>query len=611
MGAVAGWVDFNKDLRARRDTAGLMSASLKHRGAGYCGTVIEPHCMLINRQNVASASGDGQQPMKKSAGGEEYILSLDGVLYNNAELRAELEKKGWKFFGRSDSEVVLNAYIEWGAAALNKLDGCFAFAVWQAREKTLFLARDRIGVRPLFFYEYPGGIIFGSEIKALFSNPLCKAEIDNDGLKQIFLLGPGKPHGSGIYRGVREICHAEYLKFNQNGSITRKYWRLTAKENLETLSQASEHTRHLITRAVESQLCFDSRTACFLSGGLDSSIISYIAAEKFKQENKRLETLSVDYENNDVHFLKNEFQPDSDGEYIAVMSDFIGSKHKNVVLKTADIANALQVAAAARDLAGMADIDASMYLACSEAKKEYAVCYSGECADEIFGGYPWYHNPELLHGRTFPWSRSLHMRQKLTAEGILQGNAEDFVQGHYQKTLSETDCLDSDTAQEKRLREMFCLNFNWFMQNLLDRTDRMCMQSGLQVSMPFCDYRLVEYAYNLPWKIKSVNGREKGIMREAFRGILPEKIIERKKSPFPKTFDPAFVEFVKNGARAVLSDTKSVLSGILNKNYILELLDLDVYAAQPWYGQLMRLPQLFGFIMQLDTVFKLYNVRLV
>ncbi len=348
-----------------------------------------------------------------------------------------------------------------------------------------------------------------------------------------------------------------------------------------------------------------------MSGGLDSGIISYVISEKLKNSGDRLATLSIDYENSEKFFQKNDFQPNRDDEYIDCMSAFINSAHETVVLKTDDIIDALSAAALARDLSGMADIDSSMLLACREAKKRFSSAFSGECADEIFGGYPWYHRPELLYTDTFPWSRSLSMRKKLLKQGALKGNAEEFVRAHYNKTVGMADKLDTDSKEDGRVREMFLLNFEWFMQNLLDRTERMSAQCGLEVRMPLCDYRLVEYAYNLPWAFKADGGREKGLVRRAFRGILPDKIIDRKKSPFPKTFDPAFTAAVKDSVRFLMNDKSSVVRELIDTKYLTGLLTDDVYAADPWYGQLMRLPQLFAYLTQIDTIFKAYSVQLV
>jgi asparagine synthase (glutamine-hydrolysing) len=468
-----------------------------------------------------------------------------------------------------------------------------------------------MGAKPLYFSRYDGGIVFASEIKALFKNPHCKAQLDDESLKEIFLLGPAKPCGSGVYKGIRELEPAEYLLLGRGGVRREIYWKPKAEKNTETLDAAAEHTRLLVTDAIERQLNPDAETVCFLSGGLDSSIICCVVSEKFKAAGKTLATYSIDYEGNEKNFTKNSFQSGRDEKYIRILSAFIGSDHKNILLNNHSVANALYDAAYARDLPGMADVDSSLLLACEEVKRRHGVVFSGECADEFFGGYPWYHDDKMLYNDTFPWSPSLEIRTSLLQKGVIKGDPERFVRGHYLKTVSETDYLPEDSREERRVREMFMLCYKWFMQVLTDRKDRMCLFSGLEARVPFCDHRLVEYIYNLPWKIRSANGREKGILRRAFKGILPDEIIERKKTPFPKTFSPEYLEFVRAGVRAILKDGSSLLPDILDAAYLNKLLESDPYAADPWYGQLMRLPQLFGYLIQLDAIFKKYGANIV
>jgi len=608
MGAIAGWVDFSQNLREKSEIVERMSSSLRHRGEKG-NEFYAPECALISRQSV-KGSLRAKQPMRKFFGGEEYTIVFDGAIFNVKELRKMLEGKGYPFFGDSETEVLINLYIEYGAKCLELLNGVFSFAIWKAREKELFIARDRIGVKPLYYRITHSGIIFASEVKALFQNPLCPAEVGQEGLQQIFLLGPGKPHGETMYSGIKELCHAEYAILDKNGARFKKYWTIQARENTQSLEENIITARELITDSINIQSKFDAPFACFLSGGLDSSIISFVLSNKAKCAQQSLQTLSIDYENNATHFFKNDFQPTQDSEYIEIMTKLLHSNHKTVELKTQDICHALNAAALSRDMPGMADVDSSMLLACLEARKQFEVCFSGECADELFGGYPWYHREDLLNTDTFPWAKSLDFRKQIVSKNINLGDMDSFVKEHYLSTLKKVQKLETDSAIDKRIREMFILNFEWFMQNLLDRAERLAARADLEVRVPLCDYRLVEFAYNLPWTIKSINGREKGLLRESFRGILPDKIIERKKSPFPKTFDPRFVEFVKNGFKQLLHDKNSIVHTLLDKKYCSELLNKNVYQNDPWYGQLMRLPQFFAYWIQLDTIFKTHSIKL-
>lgn len=610
MCGIAGWLDFNKDITNYDKVINEMSLSLGNRGPDDSGTYIQHEIALIHRRLIVIDPLNGVQPMKKNGKGDLYTIIYNGELYNTAELQKELLCLGYNFTGHSDTEVLLTAFIEWGENCLEKLNGIFAFAVWKEKEKSLFIARDRLGVKPLYYYKYEDGIIFASEIKALLKNPLVRPVIDDEGLKQIFLLGPGKICGSGIIKGIKELKPAEFIQFNKNYFNIKQYWKLSAKEHTQNLDQTIEQTRFLVTDSIKRQLVSDVPLACFLSGGLDSSIISMIASNSYREKGKFLTTYSVDYKDNSAFFEKNKFQPDSDNKYITLMADFIKSNHVNIVLDNIEVAKALYEASLARDLPGMADIDSSLLLFCREVKKNNTVCVSGECADEIFGGYPWYHDEKILFNDTFPWSQSVEMRKKLVQNGVLKDGCDEFVREQYLQTVQDTDYLPSENKLSRRMREMFMLNFKWFMQTLLDRKDRMSMYCGLEVRVPFCDHRLVEYAYNMPWEFKSLKGREKGIVREAFKDLLPKEIVWRAKSPYPKTFNPIYLNFVKEKLNEIMQDKNSLLPKLINKCYLKELLAMSPNVADPWYGQLMRLPQIFAYLIQTDYIFKEYKIEI-
>ena len=526
------------------------------------------------------------------------------------EIRRELEGLGHSFRGHSDTEVLLKSFVQWGKDCVNKLNGIFAFAVWDDSNKELFLARDRIGVKPLFFYFYNNGIIFASEIKTLLCNLIVKPVVDEVGLKEIFFMGPGRTPGNGVIKGVEELKPGEYMVFSKNKTIKNFYWKLQAKEFEDSLSVAIEKTRFLVTDSINRQLVSDKPLCCFLSGGLDSSIISKVASDYYRKENKTLCTYSVDYVDNEKYFKKNKYQPNSDLEYINIMVNYIKSNHKTVTLSNGTLANALYDSTLARDLPGMADIDSSLLLFCKEIKKDFTVALSGECADEIFGGYPWYHDREILFDETFPWSRSLNIRRNILKEGFLK-SGENYVQEKYLSTIKDVPKLNGESKLNARMREMFILNIKWFMHTLLDRKDRMSMYNGLEVRVPFCDYRIVEYAFNMPWEIKALNGREKGVLREAMKGILPYEIIYRKKSPYPKTHNPVYMKAVSDKVKTILQDKTSVLSSILDYNKVVDLIENEEKVNENWYGQLMRVPQIMAYIIQIDCWMKKYKIDLI
>jgi len=613
MCGIAGWIDYNRDLKVFEDTINKMTGTLVHRGPDAQGIYLKENVCLMHRRLIVIDPENGAQPMTREKGNTSYTIVYNGELYNTNELRDELLSFGYHFRGHCDTEVLLTAFIHWGESCLERLNGIYAFGVWNDTSKTLFLARDRMGVKPLFIYNYPGGIIFASELKTLLVNPLVKPRIDNDGLKEIFLLGPGRTSGNGVIKGVTELKPGEFLIFgHEQGLKIRKYWNLKACEHTDDIKTTIEKTRFLITDAVKRQLVSDVPLCCFLSGGLDSSIISKIASESYLSDNKgRLHTYSVNYVDNQQYFVKNIFQPNSDEEYIQIMVKGIESQHHEVLLDNDELEKHLGDAVLARDLPGMADVDSSLLLFCREIKKEFTVAVSGECADEIFGGYPWYHNRDILFKDTFPWSQSLDLRQSILKPGLLK-DGEEYVKQQYTDTLNKTDTLPGEGEFEVCMRQMFMLNLYWFMQTLLDRKDRMSMYNGLEVRVPFCDHRLVEYAYNMPWHIKSLHGREKGIVREAMKGLLPDKVIQRKKSPYPKTHNPKYLNAVKSSLQKILNDSSSPLLQLINRQKVQEIIDSGGKAiSMPWYGQLMTGTQLMAYLIQVDIWMRAYKIEII
>lgn len=609
MCGIAGWLDKNIDLSEKQDVLHSMSKTLKNRGPDEEGLYLQKDVALIHRRLVVIDKENGKQPMTVTYGGKEYTIVYNGELYNTEELRQELLALGHTFKGHSDTEVVLKSYIQWSADCPVKLNGIFAFAVYETKTKKLFMCRDKIGVKPFFFYKYDGGILFASELKALLESKAVKPIITEEGLYELFFLGPARSMGNGIFKNVYELLPGECATYKNDILIRKKYFQLEAKEHTDNEQQTIEKTRYLLTDAIEKQLVSDMPLCFFLSGGLDSSIITKVASEYYKRNSKgRINTYNVDYKDNSKYFVKSLFQPNSDTEFINMMIKSTGSNHREVIINNEELAEALYASTAARDLPGMGDVDSSLLLFCQAVKQDFTVALSGECADELFGGYPWYHNKEILFEECFPWSRSTDIRRSILKEGVLP-KGEEYAKQKYLDTVKSVDKLKTDTALSARMREMFTLNFNWFMQCLLDRKDRCSMYSGLEVRVPFCDYRIVEYAYNMPWELKAWQGREKGIVRKAFEDLLPEEICWRKKSPYPKTHNPVYMEIVSNKVKEILKKN-TPLTQLLSASGIGAIMDNPDNISSPWYGQLMRAPQIMAYIIQLDHWFETYNVQI-
>lgn len=611
MCGIAGWIDKYRDLSESEIIINNMTDSLASRGPDSRGVsfCFNKNVCLMHRRLAVIDPLNGQQPMTRTFGGYSYTIAYNGELYNTPELRAELESLGCKFETNCDTEVLLYCYIYFGEDCVEKLNGIYAFAIWDEKKHSLFAARDRVGVKPFFFYEYDGGLLFASEIKALLRNPIVKPIVDKEGLYDIFFLGPARTPGFGIFKNVKELLPGECMTYQNNILKRRLYFKITAHEHTDDREQTITKTRELLRDSIARQLVSDVPLCCFLSGGLDSSIICTTASEHFKNSGKgRLDTYSVDYEDNSKYFTKSLFQPNSDSDYIGLMSDFIRSRHHSVVLSNKDLYFALFDSVRSRDLMPMADVDSSLLLFCREVKKEFTVALSGECADELFGGYPWYHNHDILFNQSFPWSPNSDIRRSVLKKGVLK-DGEDYAAQRYLDTVNHTDKLNSDSPLESRMREMFILNYYWFMQCLLERKDRASMYSGLEVRVPFCDYRIVEYAYNIPWELKALDGREKGILRTAFDKIMPDEIVWRKKSPYPKTHNPVYMELVSRGVKTVLSRKDSPIAFLLDESGIDRIIEQPDKISSPWYGQLMRAPQILAYLIELDFWAREYHVE--
>ena len=453
-----------------RATLEKMQRTMRRRGPDQNGIWIDDEVALLHSRLAVIDIEGGKQPMKRTIGEKQYIIVYNGELYNTQELRMQLEQMGYVFETHSDTEVVLTAYLEWKEDCLQKFNGIYAFGIWDNCEKTLFFARDRIGVKPLFFTEKNGDFLFASEIKTLLAHPNITAQIDTQSISELMLVGPGRTPGYGVFCGIREVpagwC-GTYSK--KDGLHLHQYWRLKDQEHTDNIEQTIAHTRELVVDAIKRQLVSDVPLCTFLSGGLDSSIISAIAAQTYAEQGQKLHTVSVTYRDNDKYFQKSHFQPNSDDAYISLMNDAIGAENHLIVIDTPQLVQALFEAVEARDLPGMADVDASLLLFCREIKKLGTVALSGECADEIFGGYPWYRDADIRRKQGFPWAQSTQYRMSfLRDEWSHQIDAEKYVDRKYQQTIAEVKDIGIHNEDDRRIREMTRLNMSWFMQTLLD-----------------------------------------------------------------------------------------------------------------------------------------------
>lgn len=606
MCAIAGILDLNIDSGITEK----MLSTMKRRGPDDTGVCAENNCCLLHTRLAVIDPQGGKQPMQLQWAGEEYTITYNGELYNTDDIKQELRHLGHSFLTTSDTEVVLHAYAQWGYQAVEHLNGIFAFGIWEKKRKLLYLARDRMGVKPLFYKCHDEGFIFASEIKTILAYPTVRAELDAHGAAELLLLGPGRTPGCGVFRNIYEVepgCHGYYA----DGKLhIEQYWALKDREHTDSFEQTVQKVRELVLDAVRRQMVSDVPIGTFLSGGLDSSIISSVCASEMCSKGLQLDTFSVDYVDNDKYFTPGKFQPNADGDYIRMMQRYIDSNEHWTVLSSQALVNALEDATRARDLPGMADVDFSLLAFCEQIRKTVKVALSGECADEIFGGYPWYRDPEVRALEGFPWAQNTKQRAAFMNPELRHTvDPEAYVMDRYTQTVHNSDILPGTPLQEARMKQMVNLNHFWFMQTLLDRKDRMSMYHGLEVRVPFCDYRIAEYLYGVPWEYKDHGGYEKGLLRTAMKGILPDAVLWRKKSPYPKTYDPRYLELVSDRLRALLRTDNAPIFQIVRKEALQELLSAEY--AWPWYGQLMRVPQTIAYMLQINFWLQEYKVSVI
>jgi len=612
MCGIAGWVDWENDLRNEGGILQMMTDRLAKRGPDDAGIWLSARAALGHRRLVVVDPAGGGQPMLREKAERACIIIYNGELYNNDELRSKLTSRGWIFKTlNSDTETLLLAYMEWGEKCVDYLNGIYAFAVWDEARETLFMARDRLGVKPLFYCQRGPALLFASEMKALFIHPAVEPVIDEEGLAEVLVMGPSRTPGHGIFRGICELKPGHSLTYNRKGIKTRCYWSLQSRPHLDNLNTTTEKVRYLLQEAVGRQLGADVPLATFLSGGLDSSAITALTAHVFHKEGRGpLHTFSVDYVDNDKNFKAGEYQPDPDSDWVGRVSSYLGTLHHNIIIDNQELATALIPSMQANDYPGMADIDASLYLFCREVRSKTTVALSGECADEIFGGYPWFKQRPFLN--TFPWIRALQERSNLLSPEIVSRiKPADYVQERFQEALSEVPVLEDENTEDACIRQLFYLNLTRFMPTLLDRKDRMSMAWGLEVRVPFADHLLLEYVWNIPWSMKNCDNVAKGLLRRALKGLLPPEVLARPKSPYPKTHSPVYLQAVRKEVISILDNHDSPLLQLIQPEVIRQhLMAEQSVFSQPWFGQLMNDAQYLAYLIQVNNWLCEYKVRI-
>ncbi|OKI00958.1 asparagine synthetase B [Streptomyces sp. CB02923] len=585
MCGIAGWVDFERDLTRERATVDAMTRTMTCRGPDADGVWLDRHAAIGHRRLSVIDLEGGRQPMVAEEDGRPLaILTFSGEIYNYRELRSDLVSRGHRFRTQSDTEVVLRGYLEWGESLVDKLNGMFAFAVWDVRRAELLLIRDRMGVKPLYYYPTPDGVLFGSEPKAILANPAASRRVNADGLGEILDMVKTPEHA--IFTGMSEVRPGHLIRVRRQGLTKHRYWALEAKEHTDSLDKTISTVRELLEDIVSRQLISDVPLCSLLSGGLDSSAVTALAARALKNENAGpVRSFSVDFVGAAENFVPDPLRSTPDAPFVRDLAELVAADHKEILLDSDDLSDPAIRAAVlgATDLPPVwyGDLWPSLYLLFRAVRERSTVALSGESADELFGGYSWFHDPEVLTAETFPWLTStpgpFYDGTPLFDSGLLNrldipGRRRDS----YHQAIAEVPVLPGEDGLEKRMRELGYLNLTRFVNTLLDRKDRMSMAVGLEVRVPFCDHRLVEYVFNAPWAMKKFDGREKSLLRAATRDILPRSIAERVKAPYPSTQDSGYEKKLRDRLAEVIADDSSPVLPLLDRERVQERLNRPV-----------------------------------
>lgn len=581
MCGITGWVSYESDLTDQRRLVDSMTGTMACRGPDDEGTWIRGHAALGHRRLAIIDLPGGTQPMSVRTPGGEVALVYSGEAYNFGELRAELAGRGHRFETDSDTEVVLHGYLEWGESVAERLNGMYAFAIWDEREARLVLIRDRMGIKPLYYFPTRDGVLFGSEPKAILANPLARKVVDTDGIRE--LMAMTKRPGWSLWKDMHEVEPGTIVTVDSGGIRTRTYWRLPAAPHTDGQDASVEQVRELLTDIVDRQLIADVPRCVLLSGGLDSSAITGLAASRLAEQNERLRTFSVDFLGQEENFVPDDLRATPDAPYIRDVAARVGSAHQNVVLDPGELSDPAvrRAMITARDIpAGLGDLDVSLYLLFKAIRQESTVALSGESADEVFGGYRWFHDDTARDTSTFPW---LAQRSQATAERLspLRSDVERsldlpaYIADQYATAVAQVEHVDGADEAERRMRTFCHLHLTRFVRMLLDRKDRASMAVGLEVRVPFCDHRLVEYVYNTPWALKTFDGKEKSLLRHATKHVLPQSVVDRTKSPYPSTQDPGYASALQQQAKEVLAAQDDPVFAVIDRSWLQEATQVD------------------------------------
>ena len=585
MCGITGWVAFGHDLRAEQTTVDAMTETMSCRGPDDRGTWFAEHAALGHRRLAIIDLAGGRQPMSVDTPGGAVAMVYSGEAYNFTELRTALIRRGHQFSTDSDTEVVLRAYLEWGEALAERLNGMYAFAIWDSRENKLVMVRDRMGIKPFYYYETPDGVLFGSEAKAILACPAAEQAVTLDGLRELFAFV--KTPGHAVWKGMHEVEPGTVVTVSSGGLRTTRYWALETQPHSDGQASSVAHVRDLLEDIVRRQLVADVPRCTLLSGGLDSSAMTAVAARQLADTGQTVRSFAVDFVGQTEHFVADELRATPDTPYAHDVADRSGTEHEDILLSSGSLADpeVRSKVIRARDLpAGLGDMDASLYLLFKSIREHSTVALSGESADEVFGGYQWFFDPESQRAHTFPWLvgvAGFFGDTSILAPGLTEAlDLPRYIQDAYDTSVARIDRLAGESDFEWRMRKVCYLHLTHFVRILLDRKDRMSMATGLEVRVPYCDHRLVEYVYNSPWSLKTYDGREKSLLRGAARDVLPESVVDRVKTPYPSTQDPGYTVKLQDNAREYLASPGHPVFDLVSRDWLAQAVVAEAQISQ-------------------------------
>jgi asparagine synthase (glutamine-hydrolysing) len=607
MCGITGWVDWERDLRDERVALSAMTDSMACRGPDAQGMWLSHTAAIGHRRLAIIDLSGGAQPMAAALRAEagRVVLTYSGELYNFRELRRLLQGRGHRFETRSDTEVVLRSYLQWGPSCVERFNGMFAFAIWDENEQELLLARDHLGIKPLYYHAYDGGLLFGSEPKAIIANPLYEPALDDGGLAELFAMFGSRTPGVTALRGLAEVRPGHVVRVGRTEVRQIRYWQLESVRHTDGPATTAHTVRDILADTVARQLVSDVPLCALVSGGLDSSAVAALAARELaaSRSRRRLSTFAVDFTGSADDFVADANRPDLDAPYVRALVAHIGSRHTDVVLQTPDLLQVQEWATRARDLPCLGDLDGSLYMLFAAIQGRSTVALSGESADEVFGGYSWFHDPAAVARDGFPWIMDdIGFGNVLAPDVKARVRPAEYVRDRYADALAEVPRLDGETGQDRRMREVSYLALTRFLPVLLDRKDRMSMAVGLEVRVPYCDHRLVEYLWNVPWGMKCAGGVPKGLLREAVRDLLPPELVQRRKSMYPATPDQIYDATVRRLARRLV-ESDSAVGPLLDAERVRALAD-GTSRRPPWMQRLA-----LAYLVQIDLWMRRYGVR--